>query len=651
MRTRFAATAIALITFAAIAAMPTFTSLHAQEEATPPGLVTSACHVSPIVNDLDKTARFYRDVLGLDLMPPPPSGPLPVDTDPGHLTLHGLPGSRLRFIQARMPGVRCGIEMVEFTGVDRTPRQLRMQDPGNAMLILLVRDLDAVFAKLKAAGTPIVTTGGQPVAPSKTNRTRGLVVKDPDGHFIELAQLDPLPATTVPASSNVIGIRLRVTVADMDRTVKYYGSLGIHPDVRPFEKNATVMAMMGLPDAEYRVAMAPLPASLAPGQASQSSVMLEFITFKGLQGTPLKARVQDPGAYRFQLNVKDIDAAVGVMRAAGSSLITSGNAPTTMAFGGRPWRLAIAPDVNNLFLIVQQGPPAAASTAQAPATQAPATQAPTTPAAPGGRGGRGPAAGQQVEAARMLKPGLFMITGGGANTLVRIAGDGLIVADTKNPGDEIASALMTQIASVSKLPVKFVINTQHHPDHVGNNQKFIDAGAQVIALEALKSFMASDPRTTQIPGRPTLTFVKDYTLRYGGVDVQLHHYGKGHTGDDTMVLFPDLKVVMVSDQITDATPIVDWANGGSAVEWPHVLEEVLKLDFDTAIPGRGEPRSKAAIAADKVKWDTLLDRARAAIKGGATKETLMAQVKFDDLGWMLNQAFFGNLFDELSRQK
>jgi glyoxylase-like metal-dependent hydrolase (beta-lactamase superfamily II) len=48
-----------------------------------------------------------------------------------------------------------------------------------------------------------------------------------------------------------------------------------------------------------------------------------------------------------------------------------------------------------------------------------------------------------------------------------------------------------------------VINTQHHPDHVGNNQKFIDAGAQVIALEALKTHMASDPRTKAIPGLPT----------------------------------------------------------------------------------------------------------------------------------------------------
>src|SRR5688572_31483705 len=102
----------------------------------------------------------------------------------------------------------------------------------------------------------------------------------------------------------------------------------------------------------------------------------------------------------------------------------------------------------------------------------------------GGRGGRG-AAGQTVEKIRPLKPDLYMITGGGANTLVRVTGEGVVVVDTKNPGDENFNRVMEEITSVSAQPVKIVINTQHHPDHVGNNQKFIDAGAQVVALEIL----------------------------------------------------------------------------------------------------------------------------------------------------------------------
>src|SRR5215203_4806458 len=147
----------------------------------------------------------------------------------------------------------------------------------------------------------------------------------------------------------------------------------------------------------------------------------------------------------------------------------------------------------------------------------------------GARGGRGPAAGQAVEKIRLLKPNLYLITGGGANTLVRVTPDGVIVVDTKNPGDENFTRLMEEIRSVSPAPVKYVINTHHHPDHVGNNQKFIDAGAIVLASDALKSFMGSDPRTKAIPGLPTQTFAKDYTLRLGGAEVQLYSFGRGHT--------------------------------------------------------------------------------------------------------------------------
>jgi cyclase len=269
--------------------------------------------------------------------------------------------------------------------------------------------------------------------------------------------------------------------------------------------------------------------------------------------------------------------------------------------------------------------------------------------APQGRGGRG-GAPDTVMPPRELKPGLFLVTGGGANTLIRVTTEGLVVVDTKNPGDDQYNGLSAQIKAVSPLPVKYVINTQHHPDHVGNNQKFIDAGAQVLGLEALKTFMASDPRTTQIPGRPTQTFAKDYVLKLGGAEVQAHFYGRGHTGDDTMVYFPDAKVVMVSDDMTDTNPVIDWANGGSWVEWSRALDGVLKLDFATAIQGRGEPKTRADVQAFKTKVDLVITRANDAIKAGATKETLASQVKTDDLApWNLNAQFFGNLYDELKK--
>jgi glyoxylase-like metal-dependent hydrolase (beta-lactamase superfamily II) len=276
--------------------------------------------------------------------------------------------------------------------------------------------------------------------------------------------------------------------------------------------------------------------------------------------------------------------------------------------------------------------------------------APSAQAPQGGGRGRGAAAGQTVEKIRELKPNLYMITGGGANTLVRVTTEGLIVVDTKNPSDENYKRLMEEVASVSPLPVKFVLNTHHHPDHVGNNQKFIDAGAQVVGLEALKTHMTSDPRTKDIPGPPTVTFAKDYVLKLAGAVVEAHSYGRGHTGDDTMVYFPDAKVVMVSDQITNATPIVDFANGGSAVGWTQILDGVLKLDFEMAIPGRGDPKTRAEVQAFRTNFASLVSRASDAIKAGAGRDQLAMQVKTDDLGWQLNPQFFGQLYDELTKK-
>jgi glyoxylase-like metal-dependent hydrolase (beta-lactamase superfamily II) len=147
-----------------------------------------------------------------------------------------------------------------------------------------------------------------------------------------------------------------------------------------------------------------------------------------------------------------------------------------------------------------------------------------------------------------------------------------------------------------------------------------------------------------------MTFAKNYVLKFGGAEVQAHSFGRGHTGDDTMVYFPDSKVVMVSDQISNNTPIVDFANGGSAVEWTQILDGVLKLDFETAIPGRGEPKTRAEIQAFRDKFASLVSRASDAIKAGATRDSLAAQVKTDDLGWQFMPQFYAQLYDELTRK-
>src|ERR1700685_2280872 len=77
--------------------------------------------------------------------------------------------------------------------------------------------------------------------------------------------------------------------------------------------------------------------------------------------------------------------------------------------------------------------------------------------------GRG-AAEDPVAKIRLLRPNLYMITGGGANTLVRVTPAGVIVVDTKNPGENRYDRMMEEIKSVTDQPLKFVFNTNNLPD-------------------------------------------------------------------------------------------------------------------------------------------------------------------------------------------
>lgn len=246
-----------------------------------------------------------------------------------------------------------------------------------------------------------------------------------------------------------------------------------------------------------------------------------------------------------------------------------------------------------------------------------------------------------------------MITGAGGNTTVRVTSEGLIVVDGKLPGQANYDALMALIKGVSTQPVKYLIVTHHHADHTGNNQRFIDAGTQVVAHENLKTNLLSyqvDPK----PAPPTMTYSGDeHTLSLGGVKVELHHFGRAHTSGDTVVYFPDLKVVAVSDVVTTGKtgPLIDYAGGGSATDWSNVLTKTLALDFDAAIPGNGDVLTKADVQAYKMKFDTVMARAKELVRMGVPADQLLAQIKTDDIGWAPRVPKVDAFYAELSTSK
>ncbi|MEP7306788.1 MAG: VOC family protein [Acidobacteriota bacterium] len=340
------AMAMALVLAAASVEAQVSTPPAAPAGPAPTGLVVgSGNFFSPIVSDLDKAIAFYRDGLGLDVQ----GAPANADANPALRNMFGLPDAQLRWLIGRPAGMRTGVEIVEIKKAEGQLIPRRIQDSGAFTLIVLVRDLEAAFGRLKQLGTPVVTKGGAPIAvPAGAPRSRAVVVKDPDGHFVELFQPDPIPATTAPATSNVIEVRVRLTVNDVDQASRLYrDALGLQ--VRApgeFRKEQAVLDMLGLAGGEYRAAMFTVPTT---------GLTFELIDFKGLDRRAVRGRIQDPGSTRMQLQVKDVDAAIAAIKQAGGVVVSTGG--TTVELPGRgsaTTKVAIVRDPDNLFLVLLQ---------------------------------------------------------------------------------------------------------------------------------------------------------------------------------------------------------------------------------------------------------------------------------------------------------
>jgi glyoxylase-like metal-dependent hydrolase (beta-lactamase superfamily II) len=159
-----------------------------------------------------------------------------------------------------------------------------------------------------------------------------------------------------------------------------------------------------------------------------------------------------------------------------------------------------------------------------------------------------------------------------------------------------------------------------------------------------------DPR----PARPSTTYsAAEHTVRLGGIEVRVLHLGRAHTGGDSVVYFPDVKVVATSDAVTTGTqgPLADYAGGGSFREWTPVLDAILKLDFDTAIPGAGPVLTKDDVQGFRTKFATVMTRAFELVQKGVPKDQLLTQLKTDDIGWAPRAPQIDPFYEELSKAK
>jgi glyoxylase-like metal-dependent hydrolase (beta-lactamase superfamily II) len=170
---------------------------------------------------------------------------------------------------------------------------------------------------------------------------------------------------------------------------------------------------------------------------------------------------------------------------------------------------------------------------------------------------------------------LYVLTGGGGNTLALMRDDGVVLIDTKNPGS--GKALQENIESVSDKPVTTIINTNAHLDRTGGNPEFPQA-TQIIAQEHTKANMQKLDAFKGANARflPNKTVTDRMTLFDGPDRMELYYFGRGHTDGDLIVVFPEKRVAYFGDLFpAKAAPTIDVANGGSGVEFPKTLARAI----------------------------------------------------------------------------
>jgi cyclase len=213
------------------------------------------------------------------------------------------------------------------------------------------------------------------------------------------------------------------------------------------------------------------------------------------------------------------------------------------------------------------------------------------------------------------------------NSTALITNDGVILVDDKFDSDY--DGILAQLKKVTSKPIKYVINTHHHPDHSGSNAKMQKMDVQIVASQHARENMVDG----NLPGLPNVVFDHHAQVYLGGKYAELYYFGRSHTNGDIVVLFPAQRTLAAGDMFTfgqDVPELIDYAGGGSGKEWTSTLDSALMLPFDTVVPGHGPITTKAEMAKFRTSTVTLRNRVH---------EMLVQKKSRDEVAGMLKKDF------------
>ena len=196
-----------------------------------------------------------------------------------------------------------------------------------------------------------------------------------------------------------------------------------------------------------------------------------------------------------------------------------------------------------------------------------------------------------------LADGLFMIAGAGGNSIVCAGADGIVLVDTGY--GPMAETLRAAVADLSKAPVRVVINTHWHRDHVDGNLVLAGNGAIAVAHENVRRTMSADQHlavlerdvpASPVAALPALTFRETLNLHWDDETLSLVHLPAAHSDGDAVVLFRSADVIHAGDIFFNCGyPYIDISHGGTIDGMIAAVERIIQLADESTriVPGHG----------------------------------------------------------------
>lgn len=202
-----------------------------------------------------------------------------------------------------------------------------------------------------------------------------------------------------------------------------------------------------------------------------------------------------------------------------------------------------------------------------------------------------------------LAANLHLLSGPGGNVVVAAADSAFLLVDS---GYGPASARLREaIAAIGPLPVRWIVNTHWHFDHVGGNREYAEEGARIAAHGNVRRRMAAGQAIGMIDAEippadpvdlPVVTFADSIRIHMGTTEVFVFHPGPAHTDGDAVVVFPGANLVHAGDIFFNCGyPFVDLWSGGSVDGMIAAVDRILGIGDEATriVPGHGPMATKA----------------------------------------------------------